>query len=167
MAILDIIEFPDPRLRIVAKPIAVVDQRVQQLADDMLETMYDAPGIGLSGTQVNVHERIIVVDVSEHQDEPFVFINPELTLLGEDMEYPEGCLSVPGYYEEVTRKNHIQVHALNREGEPFTLDAHELFAICIQHECDHLAGKLFVDYLSTLKRNRIRRKLEKAHRAPV
>lgn len=167
MAKLDIIEFPDPRLRIVAKPIAVVDSRVQKLADDMLETMYAAPGIGLSGTQVNVHERIIVVDVSEDQNEPYVFINPELELLGNDIDYPEGCLSVPGYFEEVTRKDHIRVHALNREGEAFSMEAHDLFAICIQHECDHLAGKLFVDYLSTLKRNRIRRKLEKAHRAPA
>jgi peptide deformylase len=165
MAKLEILEFPDPRLRIVAKPIAVVDARVQQLADDMLETMYDAPGIGLSGTQVNHHERIIVVDVSEEQNDPHIFINPELELLGEDIDYPEGCLSVPGYFEEVTRKDHIRVHALNRNGEPFTMEARDLFAICIQHECDHLAGKLFVDYLSTLKRNRIRRKLEKTHRA--
>ncbi|MCH8552188.1 MAG: peptide deformylase [Natronospirillum sp.] len=165
MAKLDILEFPDPRLRTQAKPVDRVDDTIRTLCDDMLETMYDAPGIGLAATQVNVHQRIIVVDVSEDQNEPHVFINPELELLGEDIQYPEGCLSVPGYYEEVTRKDHIRVNALDRNGEPFTMEARDLLAICIQHECDHLAGKLFVDYLSTLKRGRIRKKLEKAHRS--
>lgn len=165
MAKLDILEFPDPRLRTKAKPVDEVDDTIRKLCDDMLETMYDAPGIGLAATQVNVHQRIIVVDVSEDQSEPHVFINPELELLGEDIQYPEGCLSVPGYYEEVTRKDHIRVKALDRNGEPFSMEAHDLLAICIQHECDHLAGKLFVDYLSTLKRGRIRKKLEKAQRS--
>lgn len=164
MAKLDILEFPDPRLRTRAKPVATVDNRIRQLSADMLETMYAAPGIGLAATQVNVHERMLVADVSEDQSEPYVFINPELELLGEDVLYPEGCLSVPGYYEEVTRKDRIRVHALNAEGEAFTLEAEDLLAICIQHECDHLEGKLFVDYLSSLKRNRIRKKLVKEQR---
>lgn len=164
MAILEILEFPDPRLRTKAKPVTEVDDSIRQLASDMLETMYQAPGIGLAASQVNVHQRVIVVDVSEEQDDPHVFINPEIELLGEEILYPEGCLSVPGYYEEVTRHNHIRVSALNPDGERFSLEAKDLFAICIQHECDHLDGKLFVDYLSTLKRNRIRKKLEKAHR---
>lgn len=164
MAILDILEFPDPRLRTQAKPVTVVDDTIRQLASDMLETMYQAPGIGLAATQVNVHQRVIVVDVSEEQDDPHVFINPQIERLGDEILYPEGCLSVPGFYEEVSRHNHIRVTALNTQGETFTLEAKELFAICIQHECDHLDGKLFVDYLSTLKRNRIRKKLEKAHR---
>lgn len=167
MAKLPILEFPDSRLRTKARPVEAVDDRIRQLCSDMLETMYDAPGIGLAASQVNVHQRVIVVDISDEQDDPHVFINPELELLGEDTLYPEGCLSIPGYYEEVTRNNHIRVRALNEQGEPFTLEAHDLLAICIQHECDHLAGKLFVDYLSTLKRSRIRKKLEKAHRAPA
>ncbi|MEX1057878.1 MAG: peptide deformylase [Natronospirillum sp.] len=167
MARLPILEFPDPRLRTKAKPVTTVDDSIRQLCRDMLETMYDAPGIGLAASQVNVHKRVIVVDVSEDQNEPHVFINPELELQGEDVAYPEGCLSVPGYYEEVVRKDRVVVKALNEQGEAFTLEAQDLLAICIQHECDHLAGKLFVDYLSTLKRTRIRKKLEKAHRAPA
>jgi len=167
MAKLDILEFPDPRLRTKAKPVEAeeVNDELRQFCQDMLETMYDAPGIGLAATQCNVHKRIIVVDVSEDQSEPHIFINPELELLGDDIQYPEGCLSVPGYYEEVTRKDRIRVTALGQDGEPFTTEAEDLLAICIQHECDHLEGKLFVDYLSTLKRGRIRKKLEKAHRA--
>lgn len=164
MAKLEILEFPDPRLRTRAKPVEQVDDSIRQLCSDMLETMYDAPGIGLAATQVNVHRRILVADVSEDQSEPHVFINPELELLGEDIAYPEGCLSIPGFYEEVTRKDRILVHALNTDGEPFTMEAEDLLAICIQHECDHLEGKLFVDYLSSLKRNRIRKKLVKEQR---
>lgn len=164
MALLDILEYPDPRLRTVAKPVKAVDERIRTLASDMLETMYDAPGIGLAASQVNVHERVIVVDISEEQDEPHVFINPEYEKLGGDIEYQEGCLSVPGYYEKVTRSDKIHVKALNAEGEPFELVAEDLLAICIQHEIDHLDGKLFVDYLSNLKRTRIRKKLEKQHK---
>jgi len=164
MAILDILEFPDPRLRTRAKPVDNVDDAVRKLVEDMLETMYDAPGIGLAATQVDVHRRIIVVDVSENRDDPHAFINPELTLLGGRLETEEGCLSVPGFYEPVTRAEHIRVRALDRHGAPLDMEAEGLLAVCIQHECDHLEGKLFVDYLSNLKRNRIRKKLEKQHR---
>jgi peptide deformylase len=164
MAILDILEFPDPRLRTRAKPVDKVDDAVRRLVEDMLETMYDAPGIGLAATQVDVHRRIIVVDVSENRDDPHAFINPELTLLGGRLETEEGCLSVPGFYEPVTRAEHIRVRALDRHGAPLDMEAEGLLAVCIQHECDHLEGKLFVDYLSNLKRNRIRKKLEKQHR---
>lgn len=167
MAKLDILEYPDSRLRTVAKPVTEVDDRIRTLAKDMLDTMYDAPGIGLAASQVNVHERVIVVDVSEDQNDPHVFINPEYDKLGSDIEYPEGCLSVPGYYEKVTRSDRIHVKALNTEGEAFEMEANDLLAICIQHEIDHLDGKLFVDYLSNLKRNRIRKKLEKQHRMAV
>jgi len=164
MALLDILEFPDPRLRTKAEPVAVVDDSVRVLIANMLETMYEAPGIGLAATQVNVHRRIIVVDVSENRDQPHAFINPELTVSGEEIETEEGCLSVPGFYEPVTRYDHAHVRALNLEGEPFEMDLEGLLAVCVQHECDHLDGKLFVDYLSSLKRNRIRRKLEKQQR---
>lgn len=164
MAILDILEYPDPRLRTRAKPVERVDDDVRKLVDDMLETMYDAPGIGLAATQVNVHRRIIVVDVSENRDAPHAFINPELELLGGSLETEEGCLSVPGFYEPVTRAEHIRVRALGRDGSPLELEADGLLAVCIQHECDHLEGKLFVDYLSSLKRNRIRKKVEKLDR---
>jgi len=164
MAILDILEYPDPRLRTRANPVDRVDDAVRQLVDDMLETMYDAPGIGLAANQVNVHRRIIVVDVSENRDDPHAFINPALTLLGGSVETEEGCLSVPGFYEPVTRAERIRVQALDRQGEPVDLEVDGLLAVCIQHECDHLDGKLFVDYLSNLKRNRIRKKLEKQHR---
>ena len=164
MALLDILEFPDPRLRTKAKPVAVVDDAVRKLVDDMFETMYEAPGIGLAATQVNVHKRIIVVDVSENRDEPHAFINPELSVSGEKIEAEEGCLSVPGFYEPVTRYEQAQVRALNRDGEPFEMVLEGLLAVCVQHECDHLEGKLFVDYLSGLKRTRIRKKLEKQHR---
>ena len=164
MAILDILEFPDPRLRTRAKPVQQVDNRIGKLVDDMLETMYDAPGIGLAATQVNVHERVIVIDVSESKDNPHVFINPELTLAGDKIDTEEGCLSVPGFYEPVTRREHVTVNYLDKQGQVAELQAEGLLSICIQHECDHLDGKLFVDYLSNLKRQRIRKKLEKAQR---
>ena len=164
MAILDILEYPDPRLRTEAKPVKQVDDSVRKLIDDMFETMYEAPGIGLAASQVNVHRRIIVVDVSENRDEPHAFINPELTTFGETLESEEGCLSVPGFYEPVTRYEGVKVVALDRQGEPVEAEFEGLLAVCIQHECDHLDGKLFVDYLSNLKRNRIRKKLEKSHK---
>ncbi len=165
MALLNILEFPDPRLRTVAKPVAAVSGELRQLADDMLETMYAAEGIGLAATQVNVHRRLLVIDVSEEKDWPLVFINPEVVVLNEEIgEYAEGCLSVPGFYETVSRPQHISVSALNRSGESFTMEARGLLAICVQHEIDHLDGKLFVDYLSALKRGRIRKKLEKQHK---
>ena len=167
MAVLEILEFPDPRLRTRAQPVTSVDDDLRKLVADMLETMYEAPGIGLAATQVNVHKRIIVVDVSENRDEPHAFINPELSLSGEIMETEEGCLSVPGFYEPVTRYEKAIVRALNRAGEAIELALEGLLAICVQHECDHLEGKLFVDYLSNLKRTRIRRKLEKAQRVRV
>ena len=141
-----------------------MDSGIQKLVDDMFETMYEAPGIGLAASQVNVHKRIIVIDISENRDEPHVFINPELTLLGERIETEEGCLSVPGFYEPVTRSEKIIVTALDKAGSTFDLETDGTLAVCIQHECDHLIGKLFVDYLSSLKRTRIRKKLEKQHR---
>ena len=161
MATLEILEYPDPRLRTQATPVGVVDDAVRALIDNLFETMYAAPGIGLAASQVNVHKRIIVVDVSENRDEPHAFINPELTLLGELIESEEGCLSVPGFYEPVTRTERIIVNALDRDGLPLSLEFDGMLAVCIQHECDHLDGKLFVDYLSNLKRTRIRKKLEK------
>lgn len=165
MALLNILEFPAPQLRTVAKPVDEVDGNIKQLIDDMLETMYDAPGIGLAATQVDVHKRVIVMDLSEDQSEPQVFINPEITSLDDETrEYDEGCLSVPGFYESVSRPAHVKINALDRNGEPFELSSDGLLAVCIQHEIDHLDGKLFVDYLSPLKRNRIRSKLEKTHR---
>ncbi|MDU9392787.1 peptide deformylase [Pseudomonas japonica] len=165
MAILNILEFPDSRLRTLAKPVTEVDDAIRQLVDDMFETMYEAPGIGLAATQVNVHKRVVVMDLSEDRSEPRVFINPELEELTQDMgQYQEGCLSVPGFYENVDRPLQVRVKALDRDGKPFELIAEGLLAVCIQHECDHLNGKLFVDYLSTLKRDRIKKKLEKQHR---
>lgn len=165
MAILDILEFPDPRLRTVAKPVLDVDDDIRKLIDDMFETMYTAPGIGLAATQVNVHKRLVVIDVSEEKDHPLVFINPEITLLeGPDHEYDEGCLSVPGFFETVSRPENIIVKALDRDGNSFELKPTGLLAVCIQHELDHLNGKLFVDYISPLKRKRIRAKLEKQHK---
>lgn len=162
MARLEILEFPDPRLRTVAKPVPAVDDRIRTLCDDMLETMYDAKGIGLAATQVNVHERVVVMDLSEERDSPQVFINPEIEPYGECVEGEEGCLSVPGYYDAVTRAERVRIKALDREGNPFEIDAEGLLAVCIQHECDHLAGKVFVDYLSPLKRTRVRKRLEKS-----
>ncbi|MEJ2042334.1 MAG: peptide deformylase [Reinekea sp.] len=164
MALLDILEFPDPRLRTIAKPVAEVTDELRQLADDMLETMYNAPGIGLAASQINVHKRLIVLDVSEDQNEPHVLFNPEYDILGDIIEYQEGCLSVPGFYENVGRYNKIRARALNRAGEAIEFIADDLLAICIQHEIDHLDGKLFVDYLSGLKRSRIKKKLEKNHK---
>ncbi|PVZ10569.1 MULTISPECIES: peptide deformylase [unclassified Pseudomonas] len=165
MAILNILEFPDPRLRTLAKPVAEVDDSLRQLIDDMFETMYDAPGIGLAATQVNVHKRVVVMDLSEDRSEPLVFINPEFETLTDQMDqYQEGCLSVPGFYENVDRPQKVRIKALGRDGQPFEMVAEGLLAVCIQHECDHLNGKLFVDYLSTLKRDRIKKKLEKQHR---
>lgn len=164
MALLEILEFPDPRLRTVAKPVMQVDDELRSLIDNMFETMYAAPGIGLAATQVNVHQRLLVLDVSEHGDQPMVFINPEITPLSEEMRpYDEGCLSVPGFYETVERPERIRVKALDRNGEPFEMEADGLLAVCLQHELDHLNGKLFVDYVSRLKRERIRKKLEKIH----
>lgn len=166
MAILEILEFPDPRLRTVARPVVSVDDKMRQLIDDMFETMYDAPGVGLAATQINVHQRLVVIDVSEDQSQPLVFINPEVTVLDDELnEYDEGCLSIPGFYETVIRPRHIRVDALDRNGEPFTIEPEGLLAVCIQHELDHLNGKLFVDYISPVKRDRIRKKLEKRHRA--
>ncbi len=165
MAILEILEFPDPRLRTTARPVDEVTGTTRRLIDDMFETMYAAPGIGLAATQVDVHQRILVIDVSEERNEPLVFINPELTVLTQELgEYDEGCLSVPGFYETVCRPARVRVSALDREGVAFTRDLDGLLAICLQHEMDHLDGKLFVDYLSPLKRQRIRRKLEKQQR---
>ena len=164
MAILDILEYPDPRLRTRAAPVDQVDASVRSLVADLFDTMYDAPGIGLAASQVNVHRRIIVVDVSEGRDEPHAFINPELELLGDEIETEEGCLSVPGFYEPVTRVDRIRVKALDADGQPVDRELTGLLAVCVQHECDHLDGKLFVDYLSGLKRTRIRKKLEKQQR---
>ena len=166
MAVLNILEFPDKRLRTVAKEVETVDERVQSLVKDMFDTMYEAQGIGLAASQVDVHERVIVMDLSEDASEPRVFINPQITPLTDELfGYQEGCLSVPGFYEEVTRPARVKIEALNEQGEAFEMEAEGLLAVCIQHECDHLAGKLFVDYLSNLKRDRIQRKLEKIHRA--
>lgn len=165
MALLNILEFPDPRLRTKAKPVTEIDDAVRKLVADMFDTMYAAPGIGLAATQVNVHQRIVVIDVSEEKNQPLVFINPEITVLDDDKaDCEEGCLSVPGYSEAVSRPTHIRVKALNEHGEAFEIQPSDLLAVCIQHEVDHLNGKLFVDYLSPLKRQRIRTKLEKEQR---
>ena len=165
MALLPILEFPDPRLRTIAEPVETVDSEVNKIIDDMFETMYDAPGIGLAATQVNIHRQIITIDISEDNNEPLVLINPTFEVLDQTLEeMQEGCLSVPGFYEEVQRPNHIRVKALDRKGAEVEFEAHDLLAVCIQHEIDHLNGKLFVDYLSNLKRSRIRGKLEKKHK---
>lgn len=164
MAILDILHFPDPRLRNKAKPVATVDDSVRRLIDDMFETMYEAPGIGLAAIQINVPKRIIVVDVSEERDSPMALINPEVLEKDGEEEMDEGCLSVPGVYETVSRAERIRYRAMDRDGNTVEAEAEGLLAVCIQHEIDHLDGKLFVDYLSNLKRQRIRRKLEKESR---
>lgn len=165
MALLRILEYPDPRLRTQAKDVEVVDDKIRKLVDDMLETMYEAPGIGLAATQVNVHKRVVVIDLSEEKDQPLVLINPEYEILtDEHRKNEEGCLSVPGYYDAVDRATIIRLKALDRDGNPYELVAEDLLAVCIQHELDHLNGKLFVDYLSNLKRNRIKSKLEKKHK---
>jgi peptide deformylase len=161
MAILDILHFPDPRLRQVCEPVQTIDDEIRRLADDMLETMYAAPGIGLAAIQVNVHKRLIVMDLSEDHSSPLCLINPEVVSSEGEEEMQEGCLSVPGFYETVRRAERIRVKALDRHGEVLEFDADGLLAVCIQHEIDHLNGKLFVDYLSGLKRQRIRKKLEK------
>lgn len=163
--ILNILEYPDPRLRTIAKPVKEVTDETRKLIDDMFETMYDAPGIGLAATQVNVHQQIIVMDLSEDRSDPRVFINPEVEVLDGDYQpMQEGCLSVPGFYEDVDRIEHVRIKAVDYHGEAYELEATGLLAVCIQHEMDHLNGKLFVDYLSALKRNRIRKKLEKLHK---
>lgn len=164
MAILDVLTFPDERLRNVAKPVSTVDSSIKQLVSDMFETMRDENGIGLAATQVNVHKRVVVMDVSEEQDNPLVFINPEIIHKEGSTISEEGCLSVPNNYAKVDRAEKVKVKALNENGEEFELDADGLLAICIQHELDHLKGKLFVDYLSPLKRQRIKKKLEKEAR---
>ena len=164
MAILNILHFPDERLRTKAKPVAEVTDKHRTLIKNMLETMYDAPGIGLAATQINFHERILVIDISEEKNQPIVLINPEILEKEGDQEFDEGCLSVPGIYETLHRAAKVRVRALNKEGESFEMDAEGLLAVCIQHEMDHLDGKLFVDYLSQLKKQRIRKKLEKQQR---
>ncbi|MFZ8886422.1 MAG: peptide deformylase [Steroidobacteraceae bacterium] len=161
MSLLTILEFPDPRLRTVAEPVERVDDEVRKLVDDLFETMYAAKGIGLAATQVDVHRRVLVVDVSEDRSDPQVFINPEIIHRAEPGPTQEGCLSVPGIYDDVERPTHIRVRALGRDGRQFELEAKGLMAVCIQHEMDHLQGKLFVDYLSELKRQRIRKRLDK------
>jgi peptide deformylase len=164
MSKLKILEFPDPRLRTKARPVAEVDDDLRELIGNLFETMYDAPGIGLAATQVDVHRRLLVADVSADKDEPYVLINPEILEKDGVIVTDEGCLSVPGFYEEVERAEHIKVRFLDRDGDDIELDAHGMLAVCIQHEIDHLNGKLFVDYLSEAKRTRIRKKLEKERR---
>jgi peptide deformylase len=169
MALLEILHFPDPRLREKAKPVEQVDAGVRQLIDDMFETMYQAPGIGLAAIQVGVAQRVITIDLSEEKDQPMAMVNPEILEKDGIEEMAEGCLSVPGVYEKVKRADHIRFKALDRDGNEFEMEAEGLLAVCVQHEIDHLDGKLFVDYLSSLKRQRIRKKLEKEARssAPV
>jgi peptide deformylase len=164
MAILDILNYPDPRLYTVAKPVKEVDASIRRLIDDMAETMYAAPGIGLAATQVNVHQQVIVIDISEDKQGLLVLINPKLVNQCGAQDYEEGCLSVPGVYETVTRAEKITVEALGRDGQPFTMEADGLLAVCIQHEMDHLRGKVFVDYLSQLKQTRIKNKMKKRQR---
>jgi peptide deformylase len=166
MAKLEILEFPDPRLRTKARPMLAADftPAFQQLVDDMFETMYAAPGIGLAASQVDVHQRFMVIDVSEAKDAPMVFVNPEIVSHEGSQVHQEGCLSVPGIYADVSRHERIVVRALDRHGQPFELAADELLAVCVQHEMDHLEGRLFVDYLSPLKREMVKRKLAKQRR---
>ena len=165
MAIRQILEFPDPRLRKVASPVTVFDEKLEVLIEDMFETMYEAQGIGLAATQINVHQRLLVIDISEEKDQPMVFVNPKFEIIEPELsEYDEGCLSVPGFYETVSRPSRIKVIAQDKSGAEFEMEAEELLATCIQHEIDHLEGKLFVDYISNLKRQRIRQKLEKEHK---
>jgi peptide deformylase len=165
MARLPILRYPDPRLHTVARPVAVVDERIRRLAADMLETMYAESGVGLAATQVDVHERLLVMDTSESRDKPLVLINPEVVWASDEMALnEEGCLSVPQIYDKVERHARVKVHALDRDGQPFELDAEGLSAVCVQHEMDHLRGKVFVEYLSLLKRDRIRTKMLKRAR---
>ena len=168
MALLPILEFPDPRLRTKAaalEPAQLADPSFQRLVDDMFETMYEAPGIGLAASQVDVHQRFMVIDVSEEKNRPLVFVNPEILDRAGEQVYQEGCLSVPNIFADVTRANEITVRALDRHGQPFEMHVDGLLAVCIQHEMDHLEGKLFVDYLSPLKREMVRKKLAKARRS--
>ena len=167
MTILNILHFPDERLRTKAKLVSEVTDQHRDIIDNMLETMYDAPGIGLAATQVNFHERILVVDISEEKNQPIVLINPEILEKEGDQEYDEGCLSVPGIYETLHRAEKIRVKALNKDGDEIEMKAEGLLAVCIQHEMDHLEGKLFVDYLSQLKKQRIRKKLEKQQKSAM
>lgn len=164
MALLEILHFPDPRLRDHAKPVEQVDDKLRALIDDLFETMYEAPGIGLAATQVGVAKRLVVIDISDERDQPLCLINPEILHTQGSETMDEGCLSVPGFYESVTRAEKIRVRYLDRDGNPQEQEADGLLAVCIQHELDHLEGKLFVDYLSSLKRQRIRKKLEKNQR---
>ncbi|MDZ7803289.1 peptide deformylase [Thiohalophilus sp.] len=164
MAILNILNYPDDRLRIKAKPVTEFDARLHRQIDDMFETMYAAPGIGLAATQVDFHQRLIVIDVSEDKSQPLVVINPQITEKDGIQQIDEGCLSVPGVYEPVERAEHIRLKMQDRDGNPVEMEAEGLLAVCIQHEMDHLEGKLFVDYLSDLKRQRIRKKLQKQQR---
>jgi len=159
--ILNILEYPDERLRTIAKPVVSVDETIKQQVKDMFETMYEAPGIGLAATQVNFHQRIIVIDVSEQCNEPICLINPEIIEKSGEIQWEEGCLSVPDYYENVIRANDIKVQALNQNGETFELEASEMLSVCIQHEIDHLDGILFIDHLSKLKQKRLKKKTEK------
>ena len=161
MAILNILHYPDPQLRKKAEPVAQVDDGIRKLVSDMFDTMYHAPGVGLAAVQVNVHQRVIVIDISEDKSDPICLINPEIIEKDGKNTLEEGCLSVPGIYEKVDRAEHIKVRALDRDGESYEVEANGLLSICIQHEMDHLDGKLFVDYLSQLKRTRIRKKMEK------
>ncbi|EPJ48571.1 MAG: peptide deformylase [Osedax symbiont Rs2] len=165
MALLTILEFPDPKLRTIASDVLKFDDAIGNIIDDMFETMYQAPGIGLAATQVDIHQRIITIDISEEKNQPLVLINPNFSIIDSDTDkMQEGCLSIPGFYEEIERARHIQVQALDKTGKAINFEATELLAVCIQHEIDHLDGKLFVDYLSKLKRGRIKSKLEKLHR---
>lgn len=164
MATLTILNYPDPRLHTVAKPVREVDTTIRRLIDDMAETMYTAPGIGLAATQVDQHIQLIVIDISKEQNDLLVLVNPKIVVKSGTQDYEEGCLSVPGVYETVSRAEKITVEALDRSGQPFSLQAEGLLAVCIQHEMDHLLGKVFVEYLSPLKRNRIKTKLIKASR---
>jgi peptide deformylase len=164
MATLEILHFPDPRLRKTARPVDRVDDQIRQTVDDLFETMYGAPGIGLAAIQVNIQKRIMVIDISENKDQPLCLINPQILERSGEEEMEEGCLSVPGFFEAVRRAERVRVRALDREGQALELEAEGLLAVCIQHETDHLDGKLFVDYLSPLKRQRIRGRLEKQRR---
>ena len=167
MALLPILHYPDPRLHKVAAPVTQVDDRIRKLINDMAETMYAAPGIGLAATQVDVHERVIVIDISETRDQLQAFVNPEIIEASGEAESEEGCLSVPGVFENVRRAERVKVRALNAQGEPFTLETDGLLAVCIQHEIDHLDGKVFVEYLSRLKQQRIAAKMKKQERAAM
>ena len=165
MAVLTILRYPDPRLHQLARPVEVFDERLRTLVSDMAETMYAAPGVGLAATQVDVHQRIIVIDVSDEKNQLQVFVNPEILGTSDDSKvYEEGCLSVPGFYEEVERPDRVRVRALDVHGKPFEVDAEGLLAVCLQHEIDHLNGRVFVQYLSRLKQSRIRSKLLKSER---